>query len=283
MKYLFVYIFLVVSLFACQKETSDPPLIAMYNFSVKGPEVTFTNMSGYFDEYSWDFGDGNSSTEKAPRHTYKEEGKYFVTLTARKGSYSDTFSDSVYAEAPTITIDGDFIDWNYITVEWKNPDNYSGTLTRFKSHYSDTHIFLFIEGTSAMTLEPFQIYFDTDGNPTTGYKGTELFSQGCGFEMRHEGDTKGWSNVQKFTGATPTQWDAVSIDVPSDYLTASDIISKDGKKYCEIAIKKEVLMPLAKTIHIGIREINWSWQPTGLLPYQPGSDLTTMIPVQTRK
>lgn len=44
--------------------------------------VAFTNhSSGAIDSYSWDFGDGTSSDEPAPTHTYNEPGTYSPTLT----------------------------------------------------------------------------------------------------------------------------------------------------------------------------------------------------------
>lgn len=47
--------------------------IQFYNFSTGNP-----------DEYMWDFGDGNTSTEKEPTHQYSETGKYQVVLSASK-------------------------------------------------------------------------------------------------------------------------------------------------------------------------------------------------------
>jgi PKD repeat protein len=46
----------------------------------------FVDMSfGEVDSWLWDFGDGNSSTEQNPVHTYQEEGTYLVTLTTVAG------------------------------------------------------------------------------------------------------------------------------------------------------------------------------------------------------
>jgi PKD repeat protein len=43
--------------------------------------VNFINNSIDGDSYLWDFGDGNSSTDENPIHTYNEPGFYNVTLT----------------------------------------------------------------------------------------------------------------------------------------------------------------------------------------------------------
>lgn len=44
--------------------------------------INFTNNSVNADSYFWDFGDGTTSTEEAPSHTYSEPGVYYVSLLA---------------------------------------------------------------------------------------------------------------------------------------------------------------------------------------------------------
>ncbi|WP_430813968.1 PKD domain-containing protein [Carboxylicivirga sp. RSCT41] len=45
-------------------------------------DYTFSNLSNSATDYSWDFGDGNTSTEKDGKNTYPGEGTFTVTLTA---------------------------------------------------------------------------------------------------------------------------------------------------------------------------------------------------------
>ncbi|MCB0642642.1 MAG: PKD domain-containing protein, partial [Phaeodactylibacter sp.] len=52
--------------------------------------VQFENLSLNADTYLWDFGDGATSTEENPEHTYTDQGDYFVSLTATNSSTGDS-------------------------------------------------------------------------------------------------------------------------------------------------------------------------------------------------
>ncbi len=64
-------------------------------------EVTFTNTStGDYTTSAWDFGDGESSMETSPTHTYTEPGTYTVRLNVTGPGGSDTDTVDVVVEAP---------------------------------------------------------------------------------------------------------------------------------------------------------------------------------------
>jgi PKD repeat protein len=66
-----------------------------YNFQ-GDLEVGFLNLSFYSDNMIWDFGDGHSSTELNPVHTYAEIGDYLVCLTVYNGCGTISYCDSVH-------------------------------------------------------------------------------------------------------------------------------------------------------------------------------------------
>ena len=70
--------------------------------------VKFTNTSTDADHYQWEFGDGLTSTEVNPTHSYSKEGTYTVKLTAysannkKSNSYTETIT--VADTKATITV-----------------------------------------------------------------------------------------------------------------------------------------------------------------------------------
>lgn len=62
---------------------AEPKLPAKLSFPIK---VRFFNESVDADAYLWDFGDGQTSTDKDPEHTYNQKGNFDVTLTVFKSS-----------------------------------------------------------------------------------------------------------------------------------------------------------------------------------------------------
>jgi hypothetical protein len=76
-------------------------LTAAYTYSVEDLTVTFTNISSGAESYSWDFGDGSSSTAENPVHTFAAAGTYTVVLTAVAGMESVTDEVLIAISSPT--------------------------------------------------------------------------------------------------------------------------------------------------------------------------------------
>lgn len=69
--------------------------VAAFSFTDDILTAQFTNASSDAESYSWDFGDGYSSTEQDPEHTYSAAGTYTVILTAIAGTCTDVDSAEV--------------------------------------------------------------------------------------------------------------------------------------------------------------------------------------------
>jgi hypothetical protein len=71
---------------------------ADFSESISGNTATFTNSSSSINStlnYSWDFGDGNTSSIQNPSHTYATNGTYTVTLIASNCIFSDTITNTI--------------------------------------------------------------------------------------------------------------------------------------------------------------------------------------------
>jgi PKD repeat protein len=86
--------------------TPEPALVSFnvdFTFAVDARTVTFTNESKDAISYSWDFGDGNTSTEVNPVHTYAADGTYAVKLTGTGATGSKEVSKNVIVDTQTLT------------------------------------------------------------------------------------------------------------------------------------------------------------------------------------
>lgn len=98
-KILFIY-FLIVIFYGCKVDEIKINPKADFSFSptdsIKiSSIIQFTNNSKSATSYLWDFGDGTTSTEKDPSHSFIIEGTYTVKLIASFNQVSDTMSKSL--------------------------------------------------------------------------------------------------------------------------------------------------------------------------------------------
>ena len=87
---------------------SNKSAYAKFSYKISSPpyEVTFTNESQELSNFTWDFGDAQTSRKKDPTHTYSAMGTYAVTLTGYSGSQKFMFKKSITIAQPKIYVAG---------------------------------------------------------------------------------------------------------------------------------------------------------------------------------
>jgi PKD repeat protein len=76
-------------------------LKSLFTYRNSNDTVHFANNSKNASEYLWDFGDGNTSTLKEPKHSFKN-GKYTIKLIASSCELSDTSEISIQIQNSNI-------------------------------------------------------------------------------------------------------------------------------------------------------------------------------------
>ena len=139
--------------------------------------VSLTNNSINASEYLWDFGDGNTSTDNLPSHTYNDAGTYEISLIASNTATcnkADTTTVVVeaypYAEAAFI-FEPTFAETNTPIILTNN------------STLADTYEWDFGNGTTSTEETP-ALSYDTDG--TYQICLTAINTEGCNDELCQE-------------------------------------------------------------------------------------------------
>ena len=170
-KIVFSLLFLIV-FSGCQKEPT-----ACFNASsitvTTGESIIFTECSDDASSYSWDFGDGSTSTDKNPVHTYSTSGTYTVTLTvsSENGNKSSNITQTITIDkSNTEMLTGDWNNYknivsyySYGTLDSTITYNYSLSVWSFKSNgvytsYGYQGIWEFTNSESDILLDKGTIY-----------------------------------------------------------------------------------------------------------------------------
>ena len=252
---------------SCEKDKAGSGLKSVFSYVADGYKVNFTNYSANATEYSWDFGDGSgqTTTKRNPEHIFTRKGDFLVSLTAKNGTETNVFKDTVSIIGPNIKIDGDFTDWQYVSFSAENPVTFPGTLRGIKTFAGSTDIFFYLEGTSNMNMEIIDIYIDKDNNKNTGFI-TFLYPAGSGADILLEGSpAAGWGDVFSHIGpGNGFAWNPFASF--ADVMRISPIRAAGGKKVIEFSIKKTALGPVSGSVNLAIIESTSGYAEVGKIP-----------------
>jgi len=140
--------------------------VSGFDVAVNCTGATFTSTSQNAESYSWNFGDGNTSTLENPTHTYSSAGQFVVTLTVSNSIGSNESQSNVTTqeadvpspvsetvcpgESATITLPGDR---GYIWYDQATGGNILGAGTTFETGPLTADTDYFVSGTSENVLE----------------------------------------------------------------------------------------------------------------------------------
>ncbi|MEZ4883155.1 MAG: PKD domain-containing protein [Chitinophagales bacterium] len=126
-------------------------------------EIEFQDKSiNHLDTWTWDFGDGTTSTEQHPTHTFPQNGDYTVSLTVCKNGDCDSTSKNIFI-AP-------FADFSF---PFNNVRHHTPVLFTNKSRGGQTYHWDFGDGTTTTEKHPTHL-FEAEGT----YE-VQLISQTC--------------------------------------------------------------------------------------------------------
>jgi len=221
---LFALILGVFIISSCEKDDPDPTPItgeALFTYEIDGYNVTFTNTSTVSGTvtYAWDFGDGETATEKSPVHTYTSKEEYTVGLTVKDeqgGTHPVTTKIKVDKSTPVKLDDDSFDDWNNITEGFTIGDN-AGSIKSFKYDFDSENIYFYFKQEKDNTdAAIFDMLIDIDPDATTGYPyglwtkfgGGELLVENS-FSANREENEDYWLDFATYHPENGTEWDDI--------------------------------------------------------------------------
>jgi PKD repeat protein len=263
---------------ACNDDEKKPLPDASFSFvaSGDGRTIQFTNESTDALTYSWAFGDGQTSTEVSPSHTYPDFGTFNVTLTATGDGGTDEFTYPlvVTKSSPVKLDDNSFDDWANIAYAFESVDNSGGLIEKVKVDYDGEFIYFWMEVKDNITDSlPTGIHFDLDNDTLTGFLPYTNTGIGTEFYIEAGITSTSWASAFMFDIADTTQgwtWIEKTID---DYILFGYHAQVGDKVQVEWAIRKSKLdaittngnVVLGNKVTIIINHY-FNWEPAGFFP-----------------
>lgn len=153
---------------SCQSITVNCPApTPSFSHSSSFYTATFTDVSSgvSITSYTWDFGDGNSSTQQNPVHTYASTGTYSVCLTITDTCNTDSVCNSITISCPAPNANFSFVS-NFYTTTFTDATN---------GNFVNAYLWDFGDGNSSTQQSPVHTYA-SNGNYTVCLTTTDTCS-----------------------------------------------------------------------------------------------------------
>ena len=252
-----------INFISCKKDTEKPVPFVFYSVNVDGATVTFTNESKGASTYQWDFGDGTSSTEESPTHTYPGKGKYVPTLYVISASGVKAEASTVLHIAKTSSIkldDHSLADWDSITHNVVLAGANSGNFIKAKYDYDGNYIYLYFEQNAKQSDgNIYDLYIDADNDPSTGLITGDI--PGGGYEVLLEGTVfDDWLDPFYFIGSDQQNFDNYKVQSINEFFKVGDVEQDGNVLKFEWAISRSKIKGLTgKGLRIGIQAAANDW------------------------
>jgi PKD repeat protein len=266
---------------ACKDEASKPLPDASFSFSASGDgrTIQFTNESTDATTYLWAFGDGGTSTDENPLHTYPDYGTFNVSLkaTGDGGENEFTYPLVVTKASPVKLDDNSFDDWANVALAFQSVDNSGGLIERIKIDYDGEFIYFWMEVKDNLTDSlPTGMHFDLDNDTLTGF--LPWTNSGIGTEFYIEASVT--TGIEYAPGAfmfdkdaaTQNDWSWIEKSV-TDYILFGYHAQVGDKVQTEWAIRKSKMdaittngnVVLGNKVTIILNHY-FEWEPAGFFP-----------------
>lgn len=243
----------------------SPPIAGFHTTPAHTLTVICTDLSfGNPTSWHWDFGDGTSSTEQNPTHTYASPGTYTITLTVTNAYGTDSSSQTLRVAPPssvsfTYTVDG--------------PELATGTPIRFQGLISsDATSWRWYFGDGATSEER---------NPTHTYSKTGTYRVTLTATNAH-GSISFSQNLHVFTGTIadptppPTHGAAFRWDPETGYYT-SYWFNREGSFIDVHGLFFALMLPLTQIFGSWVFLIIWGTLCMGLYLYTQDTTMPFIV------
>ncbi|MDB5136364.1 MAG: hypothetical protein JWP37_2967 [Mucilaginibacter sp.] len=270
----------VLTLYSCKKNDNVVVKDVVFTVNVNSYDVTFTNTTTDSKSFKWEFGDGTTSTEQSPSHTYTSKGKFVATLSAvltNGKTISGSTIINVSKSSPIKLNDNTLADWDTISNVIVSTSK-GGIVQKAKFDYDSQNVYIYMEiKTTVAAGNIFDFYLDTDNSSATGLLTSDI--PGGGYDYLLEGpllsQAGGLVQYQHTGGQNAFSFNP--LDIP-EYYKLGTITETNGVLKFEMALVRGKIGGLTgKALTFGIIVSDANYNPLGSMPDAGLSAITLNI------